>query len=158
MGQSNTSVQVNILNITRYLHRILWRYIRPQKIGIIDGSNSTTALCIESSTECGFSLGWQGASPWNSAWNIWDCVGFYAMHTFLFHQLRAISNHFKPLNLPHTFQSGKMFKCASHFLHRKPYFPFQDLSQAKRSGHFESETLLLSSSAFHKNPSFCQVI
>ncbi len=43
-----------------------------------------------------------------------------------------------------------LFKCASHFLHKKLYSPFQDWSKAKRSGYFEFKVLLLLSSAFFK--------
>jgi hypothetical protein len=67
------------------------------QIEIKDGSNSTATLYVDFSTGCGFSLSWQDAPPQKSAQNKWDCVGFYAMHTFLAHQLRAIPNHFKPL-------------------------------------------------------------
>ncbi len=54
------------------------------------------------------------------------------------HQLKAISNHFKPLNKAHNYQSGKLFMCAFHSLHRKPYSPFQDPSLAKFPGQLMS--------------------
>jgi hypothetical protein len=62
------------------------------KIGIKDGYNSTAALYVDSITGCDFYPSQQGAPPQNNVQNIWDPVGSYVMHTFLAHQLRAISN------------------------------------------------------------------
>jgi hypothetical protein len=48
-----------------------------------DGSSSMIALQVDSSTVRGFVLSWQGAPPQYCVRIIWDCVGFYRMHTFL---------------------------------------------------------------------------
>jgi hypothetical protein len=41
------------------------------------------ALYIDSCIVHGFILSWQAAPPQYCKRSIWDCVGFYRMHTFL---------------------------------------------------------------------------
>jgi hypothetical protein len=41
------------------------------------------ALYVDSCIVPGFVLSWQGAPPQYCARCIWDCVGFYTMHTLL---------------------------------------------------------------------------
>ncbi len=51
--------------------------------GFKDGSSSTIALYVNSSTVCGFFLSWGGAPPQYPEHSVWGCVGFYTIHTFL---------------------------------------------------------------------------
>ncbi len=41
------------------------------------------ALYVNSRIVCGFFLSWLGGSPQSFERSIWDCVGFYTIHTFL---------------------------------------------------------------------------
>ncbi len=41
------------------------------------------ALYVNSRIVCGFFLSWWGGPPQSCEHSIWDCVGFYTMHTFL---------------------------------------------------------------------------
>jgi hypothetical protein len=51
--------------------------------GSKDGSSSMVALYVNSRVVCGFFLGWQGAPLQSFERSVWDCVGFYRIHTFL---------------------------------------------------------------------------
>ncbi len=58
------------------IYQIIWA-------GSQDGSSSMVALQVNSHIVCGFFLSWLGGPPQSFECSIWDCVGFYMIHTFL---------------------------------------------------------------------------
>ncbi len=62
------------------------------RFGSRDGSSSTVALYVNARIICGFILSWQGAPPQSFEYSVWDCVGFYTIHTF---PNPSVENQFK---------------------------------------------------------------
>ncbi len=91
VNQANTSVQVDILDTKNYCCRNQCPNTRLHRLELKDGSSSTPALYVGSSTSmCRRRIipSWQDTQPQNVHSDIWDQVESYAIHMFLTHQLR----------------------------------------------------------------------
>ncbi len=61
------------------------------------------ALYVNSRIVCGFFPSWQGAPPQSFERSIWDCVGFYTIHTFL---EPSVESQFRIISKSYNFLFG----------------------------------------------------